>query len=206
MSVALSKKGPVLSTDACAPLIALYKAVQEGWDPPTDVSKETYQAAKLFPDTDPMKAFCGFGMSFAGKWFAGYSADRPITRKTGESAGYARFAIQARNLLIKKLNLVNNIQCLDFLSTAPEPTDYLIYCDPPYADTTAYAGGPVFDRNDFICRAQEWSKFTDVFVSEYDFPIGAEIWSQVTDSRVNVKSGSAKKSVERLYHIAKESL
>ncbi len=72
MSVALSKKGPVLASDACAPLIALYKAVQEGWDPPTEVSRQTYMAAKLLPDSDPMKAFCGFGCSFGGKWFGGY--------------------------------------------------------------------------------------------------------------------------------------
>jgi site-specific DNA-adenine methylase len=30
VSVALSKNGPVLASDACAPLISLYKAVQEG--------------------------------------------------------------------------------------------------------------------------------------------------------------------------------
>lgn len=68
MSRALLKNGPVLSTDACAPLIHLYCAVQNGWGPPSEVSEATYRAAKSLPDTDPMKAFCGFACSFGGKF------------------------------------------------------------------------------------------------------------------------------------------
>ena len=206
VSVALSKKGPVLSSDGCRCLIACYQAVLNGWDPPKSVSREEYELAKTLPDTDPMKAFCGFGMSFAGKWFAGYSQDRPITRKTGESAGYARFAHCARKLLIKKLTVVKNVQCVDFLEKTSSPIKAIIYCGIPYENTVGYPGGPVFDRSKFIQRVTEWSEFTDIFVSEYNFPIGKEIWSQALDSRVNVRSGSAKKSVERLYHIAKGSL
>src|SRR5690606_1801606 len=66
VSVELAKTGPVLSSDGCKPLISCYQAILAGWDPPIEVSKETWQASKLLPDTDPMKAFCGFGCSFAG--------------------------------------------------------------------------------------------------------------------------------------------
>lgn len=53
VSVALSEKGPVLSSDANESLINLYNAVKTGWVPPTEVTREEYHVAKSLPNTDP---------------------------------------------------------------------------------------------------------------------------------------------------------
>jgi DNA adenine methylase len=204
VSVALSKNGPVLASDGCGPLVELYAAVKGGWDPPSSVDKATWTASKHLPDTDPMKAFCGFGCSFAGKWFGGFAEAKPIVEKGVARTKVNNYAFNSRRLLLSKLEIVANIQHLDFLQVEPGSINAIIYCDIPYENTTSYPGGPKFDRSKFIDLAQEHSKFTDVFVSEYNFPIGKEVWSQALDSRVDVKSGSAKKSVERLYHIARK--
>lgn len=46
----------------------------------------------------------------------------------------------------------------------------LVYCDPPYANTTKYTGTPDFDTDKFWNVMREWSKDNDVYISEYEAP------------------------------------
>lgn len=203
VSVTLSKNGPVLASDACLPLISLYKAVQDGWDPPTEVSKETYDKAINLFDTDPMKAFCGFGCSFGGKWFGGYATDKNGTRnRDGKPSNYA---LSARKSLIKtKVTAI--FKCIDFLETIPEPTNSIIYCDPPYADTTGYDGSDTFDYCKFVRKVEQWSEFTDIFVSEYDFRLGEVVFEKEQITTVSRNKSKYKSATEKLFHIKKNSL
>lgn len=198
MSVALSKKGPVLASDANAALISLYRAVQAGWVPPEDVSLETYEAAKQLPDSDPLKAFCGFGLSFGGIWFSSFTPNyRSRVVRSGPEAG--RFKQQwphraaSRGLVRDCARLV--FDCGDFLAQRPEPVDCVLYLDPPYAGTQGYGGG--FDHAAFIARVREWATHTDVFVSEYSFELGQCVWERP------VKTGQFARGrrVERLYRV-----
>ncbi len=50
VSVALSKKGPVLASDFNLSLISLYSSIRSGWEPPTETTAELYQVAKTLPD------------------------------------------------------------------------------------------------------------------------------------------------------------
>lgn len=175
MSVALSKNGPVWSTDACVPLISLYRAVQNGWDPPTEVSKETWQAAKSLPDSDPMKAFCGFGCSFGGKWFQGYAENyRERIVRNGPETGKRKRQWTHTATRIGLLRDCGGLKfdVVDFLAVEPQPTAALLYLDPPYAETQGYDGAPPFDYDRFVKRVRGWARHTRVFVSEYSFPIG----------------------------------
>jgi hypothetical protein len=97
-------------------------------------------------------------------------------------------------------------EIVDFLSVQPQPCEVILYLDPPYAGTTGYAGVPPFDRDRFVQRVSEWSRWTHVFVSEYDFPIG-ECVLELNASKSNCFSGRARKSVavERLYYIGPSS-
>lgn len=188
MSVALSKKGPVWSTDACVPLISLYQAVQNGWDPPTDVSLEEYNAAKALPDSDPMKAFCGFGCSFGGKWFGGLArvhASRPNTPPSKSTRAF-----------LKALPSLS-VGLVDFLAVEPRPTAALLYLDPPYAGVTQYAAAPPFDHSKFVERVRGWARHAHVFVSEYAFPIGECVWERSAPLQACFRPGA----VERLYHL-----
>lgn len=201
MTVALSKNGPVWATDANPALIALYQAVRDGWDPPTEVSRETYQAAKALPDSNPLKAFCGFGCSFGGKWFGGYGKGTWGATGKARNRWYTQCEM-SRNALIRQSQQVASVDCVDFLSVVPRPTRMRLYCDPPYRGTTAYAALPPFNSDVFVSRIIGWSRFTDVWVSEYDFPVGRLAWTGPSGG----SCGFAPNATERLYYIARGSL
>jgi DNA adenine methylase len=196
--VALSKAGPVWATDANPALIALYQAVQQGWVPPEQATDEQRKQALQLPDSDPMKAFLRIGCGFSGNWSSGFARD---------SHG-RNYAAQAQRCLLRDVSgLKTQIQHLDFLDVAPRPINAKLYCDPPYAGTTGYAGAPPFDSALFCLRVAEWSRYTDVFVSEYQFPLGVCIWQRAQKTTVAAgTSGKSKTAVEKLFFIAKGSL
>jgi DNA adenine methylase len=204
VSVALRANGPVLSTDACAPLITLYKAVQAGWVPPEAVSKETWTAAKNLPDSDPLKAFCGFWCSYSGIWFRAYvPPDQPHTVKSGPSKGQFMHCYRHR---ANGRRLVKEAKCawvglVDFLDEEPRPLDLVLYCDPPYHGTCGYSGAAAFDYGRFEDRIRGWSRYVPVFLSEYASELGREVWSGVPKPRGNrpINQQAKAGTVERLF-------
>lgn len=200
MSVALSAYAPVIASDACAPLIALYQAVRDGWVPPSEVSRETWQAAKELPDTHPMKAFCGFGCSFSGMWFHGYAGE--ARRRVAHGREMNDDAPRAcGKALIRNTARVAPVLS-DWFDVAPSDTEsHVLYLDPPYAGTQGYEGAPTFDSDRFIGRVVRWSRHAHVFVSEYAFPVGREVFT-----RQSTQGVAQKERTERLFYIAKGSL
>ena len=196
VSRALRENGPVLSSDSNQALISLYQALSQGWQPPTDMTEDEYKAAKNLPDSNPLKAFAGFACSFGGKWFGGFSRPRPKYAKP--IAGAAKKA--------KLDGQLGPFECIDFLTATPKPFAGIIYCDCPYAGTTSYDGTETFNHDLFTVRVDEWSRFTDVFVSEYSFPLGSVVWESKSLTGVNSgMSGKAKEATERLFYIPKSS-
>lgn len=189
MSVALRRKGPVWSTDANAALIAMHAAVQAGWDPPSSVSETEYEAAKLLPDADPLKAFCAVCCSFSGKWFGGYAR-----------SGSRNYALNGRNALTKA-RFDARLACVDFLSVQPQACEAILYLDPPYAGTTGYDAVAPFHAESFIEATIAWSRFTHVFVSEYSFPIGECVWERPQTTTVSRDKSKYATAVERLYYL-----
>lgn len=210
MSAELAKAGPVISSDANPALISLYQYVAAGWDPPENVSEEEYKAAKALPDSDPRKAFIGFGCSFGGKWFAGYARCKNPNdaRSTGKRtyAGAARNSIRDDAALLRPAGwTVAHLNVLEFGPlddvVATDPRDIICYFDPPYAGTEAYGAVAPFDHVAFWARALEWAKYTDVFVSEYDCPLAVAPVLEFKHD-MSVAGGVTKDArTERLYHI-----
>ena len=64
----------------------------------------------------------------------------------------------------------------------------MIYCDPPYANTTPYAGAPVWDAAAFWATMHQWSALgASVFVSEYAAPDPWRcVWS--SEQRASLKA------------------
>ena len=81
-----------------------------------------------------------------------------------------------------------------------EPDNMLIYCDPPYANTTTYSACDKFDSNLFWKVMRRWSKNNKVIISEYsapeDFQCVLEIPTKTIIRDVNNKP---LQSVERLF-------
>ena len=160
ITVRLARFGfDVAASDCCAPLISLLSAVKDGWDPPGQLSESEYQAARHLPDTDPRKAFAGFGCSFGAKWFGGYARGK-------------NYASVCRRSLLKKRSHFRCVafSCRSFFDIEPRG-GVALYCDPPYAGTLSYGAVGDFDNAAFWVRCREWSAVgADVFVSEYTAP------------------------------------
>ena len=193
------KDGPNYASDSNKYLIALWKAVQKGWIPPSKISEKQYaDARKQIKEnngkgkfSDEMLAFIGFGCSFAGKWYGGYARGN----------GY-NFAIKSKNSLKNKVDSFNKktkFSCISYDELKPEKKS-LIYCDPPYADTTQGYLHTNFDSEKFWDWVRKMSKAGHtVLVSEYKAPKDFKcVLSVKTTTGLDTKNGREKRH-ERLY-------
>jgi DNA adenine methylase len=202
VSVQLAKYGPGIVSDVNPALIALCQAVRDGWAPPHEVSREQYEAARLLPDSDPLKAFAGFGCSFGGKWFDGYAYG-------GKNGWYAKpgntYASAAARSVVRDVAALSACELLrtSFFDVLPGSLDLdVIYCDPPYAGTTGYAGAGAFDHSAFWQRCHEWAETgARVYVSEYGCTVSSAIeWEKAHRTHVS-RAGDRRATVERVYRI-----
>jgi DNA adenine methylase len=184
--------GKRIASDGNIALIAMYQALQKGWVPPDFVSEETYKEAKNLELNDPMVAFCGFGCSFAGKWFGCYA------RSEGERC----YAARSQRSLLKQLPLIQDVHFESKLFNEWKPKNALVYCDPPYANTTQYGAFNGFDHDLFWQTMRDWiNRGNTVVVSEYeapdDFVCVKEFVSQMgLDS---TSKGNREKRTERVF-------
>jgi DNA adenine methylase len=171
-------------------MMVLLRAIREGWEPPTTISEEEYQEMrKSTNETDPLYAFVKYGCSFGGKPWGGYARDN-----SGRN-----YALNARNSLLKKApHLQDVILHYGDYANLNLSAD-LIYCDPPYRNTTSCGASVKFDTDKFIEWARMKSKSSIVLVSEREMPDDWEcIWEKP------LKDGlGPRKLTERLYRYAR---
>lgn len=141
-------------------LMMMWQELQKGWIPPDTVAEELYNTLKK-ADPGSLRGFVGFGCSNSGKWFGGYARD-----KTGRN-----YAMNAKNSVMKK---IAKMKTASFVQSSYEniacPSNSLIYCDPPYINTTGYTTGG-FDHIKFWEWVRQKSKDGHtVLVSEYVAP------------------------------------
>jgi DNA adenine methylase len=166
-------------SDACPDTIEVLKAVQSGWEPPRNVSKEQYRLLKASAPS-ALRGFVGFGCSFGGKFFGGYAS----------TAG-RNYAENAANALTKLRPLIQGVEFCwkDYTDYFPTGPHTVVYCDPPYAGTTGYSVGK-FDSAKFWDWAFDISNMAIVLVSEYHAPEGfVEVWSEKVRTDMNGRDG-----------------
>ena len=172
-------------------LIAMWQALQNGWMPPDAVTKEEYYHVKANMDENPaLTGFVGFGCSFGGKWWGGYAKD-----KRGDD-----YCGQAKRGLLKDLVGIQSatFTCLDYRDVEI-PDGVVVYCDPPYANTTGYAFGQ-FDTNEFWDYMRQLSKRCDVYISEESAPDDFEcIWSKEKVRTLEKNDNVGRVKVEKLF-------
>lgn len=142
-------------------LIAMWKALQNGWIPPEEISKEQYKYIKEHKDEDmALSGFVGFGCSFGGKWFGGLAAN-----KRGDN-----YCLRANKSVLKDIDGLRNATflCLDY-KDVEIPQGAIVYADPPYDNTTGYSLGD-FDSNEFWDYARKLSETNIVLISEEKAP------------------------------------
>lgn len=148
-------------------LIALLKHIQQTTDDlPDTITEEEYNAVRTnsskYPDW--YVGLVGFCASYNGKWFGGYA--NGVKTKIGTIRNYTDEAI--RNIKKQAPKLKGTIfVCGDFWKLGVG--HMVIYCDPPYHDTTKYATSD-FDYDKFYAWCKEMAKTNIVLVSEYWMP------------------------------------
>ena len=181
-------ENPRQASDICEDLILMWQAVQEGWEPPVVVTREEH-AAQKHAVPSPLRAFVGFGCSFAGKWFGGYAF-------CAEGRNYARVA---HDSILKKAPKLAGVdfRCCDYRTVSL--IDALIYCDPPYAGRYGYDAAGTFDSDCFWDQVRRWSTANTVLVSEEAAPDDFECVLEIERTlQVRSRQGHEKRT-ERLF-------
>lgn len=183
--------GERYASDLCRPLITLYEALQDGWDPPSVVTEETYHRIKQVQDPfDPMTAFVGFGCSFAGKFFGGYARNLSVRN----------YAATARSSLLRKMKTCQDVRfsCVDYRKIAPRGT--LVYLDPPYLNCTPAGGLNSIDTEELWAVVRSWSDRNLVVVSEYVAPPDfLELAAFPTTTRIRNARNEQEPRLEKLF-------
>lgn len=151
-------------------LIALYQNLDKINQLPEFVTKEHYNEVKdcwknnsgIYPDW--YIGMIGFLASYNGKFFDGGYAGIVHT-KIGTIRNYYN---ESKRNLEKQIADLQGIEwkCGDYKTTCSDLVDALIYCDPPYKDTTNYVSGFDFYHNEFWDWCREMSKRNVVIISE----------------------------------------
>jgi DNA adenine methylase len=192
-NITAEMSGYRIASDLCEDVILLWKAASDGWEPPTKVLEDEYKAARSAPSS-AYRGFVGFGCSFGGKFFGGYART---------SAGRKEdFAMAAHNSIIRKAKTLRGVlfSCGPYNSLSP--LNSLVYCDPPYANTTQGYSSTSFDSARFWNTMLEWSKQGNtVLVSEYFAPdFCREVWRKETNVEMRSTIGREVR-IEKLFQV-----
>jgi DNA adenine methylase len=156
-----------------------------------EFTEEDYKKLR-YSDDYKYKSYVGFSCSYSGKWLGGWCRSKCGTRDYVNEA-YRNAAKQSS--LLSGVTLV----CCSYTDLElREPS--IIYCDPPYYNTTGY--NSKFDHSIFWewCRKMKYFGHT-IFISEYTAPDDFEcIWEKTITSSLTKDTGS-KKATERLFTI-----
>lgn len=155
-----------IASDKQPDLIEMWKKIQNNTlHIPKNISEETYKKLKTAPSPNALKAVAGFGLSFGGKYFAGYS------QKMAGNSGRNYLDEFKRSIEKIKPHIVgNNIHFYNKSYSDFNPHNMIIYCDPPYKSTEGYAATGDFDNELFWETMRKWSKDNCVFISEESAP------------------------------------
>ena len=182
--------GNRIANDYHYELIEMFKALQSGWIPPKDVSEIEYHKTKLIKDNPALVGYVGFNLSFSGKWWGGYARD---------GAGIRNYGVEAFNNVMKQLPALASVE---FTQGSYEeltiPDKSIIYCDPPYRNTTKYKD--CIDYSHFYqwCRDRKAEGHT-IFISEYAMPDDFIcVWQKEQVSSLTKDTGS-KRAIEKLF-------
>jgi DNA adenine methylase len=171
-------------------LIEFYKSLQDNKFPPKDLTKEQYNYIKMNKDENmALTGFVGFGCSFAGKWFGGFA-----------SSPKRNYCLNAYNSVMKKKPSLNRVTFVCSPYQNFNPINSVIYCDPPYANTTKYDYCPNFNSEEFWEIMRKWSKNNTVLISEYTAPSDFVCIKEfITKTDIRSKDNTKLERIERLF-------
>lgn len=185
--------GKRIGSDADINTISALLSIRDKlWSLPKDItefSDDDYKNAKQDIMYDN-RGYIGYALSYGGKWFGGWRRDSKGER---DYVSEAFRNAEKQNPHLQGISLIHS--CYTELII---PENSLIYCDPPYENTTKYSKS--FNHSKFW----EWCRLKvleghQVYVSEYAAPEDFVcVWEKSVASSLTRNTG-AKIGVERLF-------
>lgn len=176
-------------------VIACLSALRDGWIPPLRVTEEEYKDIKEHKEKYPdyLVGYCGYQLSYGGKFFGGYRRDK---------IGKRDYCREAYNFTFKQ---VPNLAGIEFGVKDYRDLEYVedavIYCDPPYRGTTKYDVGN-FEYEMFYDWCRRMGKKNTVLISEYEMPKDFEcIWSKSVKVCMDSNRDVGEVKTERLFRV-----
>jgi DNA adenine methylase len=182
------------ASDLDPDLISMWKALKKGWVPPTYVSRGAYYRIRNNPGlvSPKFRGAIGFGSSFGGKKWGSYADEG--------KRGYCNYAdVFSRSSQKRIAKMVGvKFECKSYQDVTP--IGAVIYCDPPYINTTGYKWLPSFDTTLFWqwCRERREDGNT-LFISEYTAPDDIEQIAQWNSAATLNSNGTRPLRVEKLF-------
>lgn len=177
-------------------VIACLSALRDGWIPPERVTEEEYKDIKAHKENYPpeLVGYCGYQLSYGGKFFDCYRRDK---------VGKRDYCREAYNYTFKQ---VPHLKGIEFgVKDYRDLTDIegaVIYCDPPYRGTGKYIAVGGFDYEHFYNWCFKMAKKNIVLVSEYWMPDGfKEIWSKPVKVCLDSTRSQGLQKIERLFEV-----
>ena len=186
-------EGNRIANDSHKFLIDLFESViYKNVNLPDSITDEEYNNIKNNKSNFPsyLVGFVGFGCSYSGKWFGGYA--RSIKGKVRNYCDESKRNILKQSPYLKGV-IFENKSYLDL----DIPKDSIVYCDPPYENTTGYKSK--FNHIEFWDWVRNISKKHQVFISEYNAPSDFIcLWEKSVNNTLEKDTGK-KKGFERLF-------
>lgn len=184
------------ATDYNKYLIAMWRHLLENRDAeyPEEITKEEYADVRAHKENYPdwYVGYVGFLASYNGKFFGGYAGR--VKTKVGTVRNYYD---EARRNVFAQLDNLAGVKFSTRNYVESHPNGLVIYCDPPYENTTGYATGD-FDHKQFWQIMREWSKNNVVFISEENAPDDFVcVWEQEVKRTQN--NAERKVATEKLF-------
>lgn len=170
---------------------------------PESISEGEYNAVKTNRSAydEWYVGLVGFCATFSAKFFGGYAR------------GFKNDGVTPRDIPAESIrNLSKQRQNLAGISFASKSfSDYndvkgaVIYCDPPYRDTTKYKTD-AFDYDAFYDWCVKMSEHNTVLISEYNMPSDRfdVVWEKEHSVNLAAKRGAKSTRIERLYTVRKD--
>lgn len=175
-----------IGNDIHKELIAMFKEIQNGWEFPLHISEDEYNAVKENKSaySDAYVGLVGFNATFGAKYFGGYARGFKVDKVTPRD-----MSNEALRNLSKQIPNIMDVEflCSDYKNNKySELKNAVIYCDPPYQNTTRYKTDD-FDYDEFWEWCRRMSEYNFVFISEYNAPEDFKcIWSKSVTTSLKV--------------------
>lgn len=159
------------------------------------MDKEIYTEIKNNKSNYPkyMVAIAGILATYNSKWFAGFASPHYVSPKC------TRYYYQESiNNVLKQMPNLTNVKFIsgDYKKSCANIHNAMIYCDPPYENTTGFKDK--FNHSEYWDWVRRISKDNFVLCSEYNAPDDfVEIWSGKT--QISLDHNNRNKATERLF-------